>query len=107
MQFQFTPLREGRPEPSPMIGGIDLFQFTPLREGRHSARGVTFSTLWFQFTPLREGRPVFDGDRFICGCFNSRPCARGDSKAYQDELATLVSIHAPARGATLLESHNL
>ena len=33
--FQFTPLREGRPEtlPAPIGNGIG-FQFTPLREGR-------------------------------------------------------------------------
>ncbi len=34
-QFQFTPLREGRPVLFGTIIGLGVFQFTPLREGRH------------------------------------------------------------------------
>ena len=55
--FQFTPLREGRPNSAHRTTAPKLFQFTPLREGRQKPR----RNYWkkpkrFQFTPLREGR---------------------------------------------------
>ena len=55
-QFQFTPLREGRPAHPDTTMQPTKFQFTPLREGRQvgDAFGVIISK--FQFTPLREGR---------------------------------------------------
>ena len=33
-----------------------MFQFTPLREGRPETKTRKFLFLSFQFTPLREGR---------------------------------------------------
>ena len=78
VQFQFTPLREGRQNRVAVRLKGDLFQFTPLREGRHVCereetaagkisihappRGATVEyciesvQCEFQFTPLREGR---------------------------------------------------
>ena len=55
-----------------------LFQFTPLREGRPPNALIVRVCMQFQFTPLREGRhlPAFSS------------------------LDFLISIHAPARGAT-------
>ena len=100
--FQFTPLREGRPSPSPAMP-VKFFDFN----SRPSARGdvsdcsiadistisihapprgatshpVIFpSAALFQFTPLREGR-------------RWRPRSRSQ--------ADRISIHAPPRGATL------
>ena len=77
------------------------FQFTPLREGRPHPHQLQYSALAFQFTPLREGR------RFCCaiplrnGChFNSRPSARGDRRMAQEVQQAQISIHAPPRGAT-------
>ena len=100
-QFQFTPLREGRPVATPCAPMRSIpFQFTPLREGRlpmpcrcsasayfnsrPSARGDSNTRLMedavaFQFTPLREGRPF------------PRVPRRGGRD---------ISIHAPPRGAT-------
>ena len=124
-QFQFTPLREGRPALRCAARARSKFQFTPLREGRpqmvrvevssplisiHApARGATWPALgWlratevFQFTPLREGRhssPLRRSVRYMD--FNSRPCERGDLA--RSGVATGhrgISIHAPARGAT-------
>ena len=42
----------------------DEFQFTPLREGRppYFAENAKTRPL-FQFTPLREGRPVHGGEK--------------------------------------------
>ncbi len=36
-----------------------------------------------------------------CKSFDPRPCARGDREADDDHAASAVSIHAPARGATI------
>ena len=59
--------------------GPRLFQFTPLREGRRLCSLDIPPDGLFQFTPLREGRQ---------GSGPGRPAA------------ALISIHAPARGAT-------
>ena len=54
--FQFTPLREGRRKNPEKICNFGLFQFTPLREGRLRRKVALTSDCKFQFTPLREGR---------------------------------------------------
>ena len=78
--FQFTPLREGRPARKSNSTRSARFQFTPLREGRRAAAGRRITRLTiFQFTPLREGRPMH---------------------GTQGEIARIISIHAPPRGAT-------
>ena len=98
--FQFTPLREGRPQMRCASCKRTSFQFTPLREGRRheyqlwslvqyfnsrpSARGDRIITrsrrrCQFQFTPLREGRrSAFRQKQQPERHFNSRPSARGD-----------------------------
>ena len=123
-QFQFTPLREGRPEVLDGFLRLLLFQFTPLREGRPELRIVKQRTYAFQFTPLREGRrlllvgitgikifqftPLREGRPCIVAgrsCtkpnFNSRPSARGDAIASVLWMLFGISIHAPPRGATV------
>ena len=78
-EFQFTPLREGRPGTLNVAGDSALFQFTPLREGRQSS----LRRLW-----------AWIGD------FNSRPSARGDRRQVAAWRCCWISIHAPPRGAT-------
>ena len=56
MEFQFTPLREGRRRQQRHHRIESLFQFTPLREGRPELREDSSLPTLFQFTPLREGR---------------------------------------------------
>ena len=57
MQFQFTPLREGRLCADGTAATTARFQFTPLREGRPThQREQSCPSTPFQFTPLREGR---------------------------------------------------
>ena len=81
VKFQFTPLREGRPQ------GVTFRSLTLNFNSRPSARGdvkrsqplVMYIT--FQFTPLREGRQYG-----ATGC----------------ERQVAISIHAPPRGATRL-----
>ena len=76
--FQSTPLREGRPFCPIHPITQSLFQSTPLREGRREYDVAICRLSEFQSTPLREGR------RPVCDC-TGKP---------------IVSIHAPARGAT-------
>jgi len=55
----------------------------------------------FQSTPPRGGRPCSVLDHVVDWCFNPRPRAGGDLRAYNNvQDLTRVSIHAPARGAT-------
>ena len=124
--FQFTPLREGRR--SALIGtsfGWMISIHAPPRgatrslyralalsayfNSRPSARGdmspadASTARLIFQFTPLREGRPNVYRLRLVRRHFNSRPSARGDFTAKSYYWQFYISIHAPPRGATLLE----
>ena len=64
------------------------FQSTPLREGRPCRFSRSYRNLMFQSTPLREGRLY---------SFPGRPPVLS------------VSIHAPARGATMVSAvrHNM
>ena len=77
--FQFTPLREGRPVPGGKSAGrLPNFNSRPCERGD--------SRIW----PRRSSGPYF----------NSRPCERGDAWPHLASLTKLISIHAPARGAT-------
>ena len=77
-----------------------LFQSTPLREGRRAKLATSIAGKSFQSTPLREGRRLGRESMFSQNRFNPRPCERGDGMAYRVGGRVLVSIHAPARGAT-------
>ena len=79
-----------------------MFQFTPLREGRHAAVECIPHECKFQFTPLREGRPRMAAGGTAWGRFQFTPLREGrrlSVKSYNAPIA--VSIHAPARGATV------
>ena len=124
MPFQFTPLREGLPEcgnkcpayshfnSRPCERGFCLiehqinigkkFQFTPLREGLHKTLKDSTIKKKFQFTPLREGLLLAIVFIVITIYFNSRPCERGFGSGRILFCSYLISIHAPARGASSL-----
>ena len=77
--FQFTPLREGRRLfPSSPRSREDYFNSRP------SARGDSLTRF---FSKL----PIY---------FNSRPSARGDGVLQITTPNSIISIHAPPRGAT-------
>ena len=98
-KFQFTPLREGRPEAVTLFDREFIFQFTPLREGRldslkdifnvmlisiHApAGGATVAAAGqvkpdkFQFTPLREGRLMSIGVSLKPSGFQFTPLREG------------------------------
>ncbi len=127
--FQSTPPRGGRPIASTAAQWHDLFQSTPPRGGRHHgheracriccvsihapARGATRSDAgWqagvdeFQSTPPRGGRQPIRIQLGIAHMFQSTP-PRGGRRCKlltARSWSTTVSIHAPARGATLRTS---
>ena len=104
--FQFT-----RPR-----GARHLEQFAPA--GGHAvsihapARGATWPVnhidimARFQFTRPRGARRRFNTlTRIRYFCFNSRARAGRDSRRWPQIRTVLVSIHAPARGATVYHVH--
>ena len=104
--FQFTPLREGRPiSPAPISSGVS-FQFTPLREGRLDPRRRSRYCKHFNSRPSARGDLLWLSDNVCPANFNSRPSARGDDyRRLHHGRRWHISIHAPPRGATLMETH--
>ena len=78
-EFQFTPLREGRPNAFSTLSVLVYFNSRPSARGDGASSSSTGGAALFQFTPLREGRPEMP-DYWLRapGYFNSRPSARGD-----------------------------
>ena len=81
-QFQFTPLREGRPCPFPACRTCTRFQFTPLREGRRmpypdAPKEESISI----HAPPRGATDAIPGRAKGGKNFNSRPSARGDHRS--------------------------
>ena len=99
--FQFTPLREGRPE---VVGGA----MTNLNISIHAPpRGATLRGLrhqlpvfYFNSRPSARGDIAWVNGVFFRAYFNSRPSARGDGSVLRNRYAIEISIHAPPRGAT-------
>ncbi len=80
-QFRFNP--------RPRVGGDD--------------RGLSHEqAVMFQSTPPRGGRPATTSMKPATMCFNPRPRVGGDQSRPDDLKPVLVSIHAPAWGATQL-----
>ena len=99
--FQFTPLREGRPQSAALIAVCSEFQFTPLREGRQAHGQGEWRYVVFQFTPLREGRHAgrIHPRQTVHISIHAPP--RGATNARDVVVCfKLISIHAPPRGAT-------
>ena len=115
IEFQFTPLREGRRDALAadfMVAKISIHApprgatspacacSTAARyfNSRPSARGDVNSTNWpcwirlFQFTPLREGRRRCASASKTGAYFNSRPSARGDAVRGGSRRASLFQF---------------
>ena len=78
MLFQFTPLREGRPNSICGRFRSNAFQFTPLREGRRRDRLYPAGGCPISIHAPARGATGACGGRSGPGNFNSRPCERGD-----------------------------
>ena len=89
----FSPLSTmatARFNPRPRAGGDRRFS------------SLASSLRVFQSTPPRGGRPARDQRPVVGECFNPRPRAGGDRSCTPASFPDCrVSIHAPARGATL------
>ena len=101
-KFQFTPLREGRlPK---MVGSRKRYYFNsrPCERGDLLVRFNQHFYLYFNSRPCERGDNRCRHMRFGRSYFNSRPCERGDltHRVYLTNAVT-ISIHAPARGATI------
>ena len=85
-----------------MIEYFAEFQFTRPQEARPSAAHTGRARRKFQFTRPQEARraspPCWTVSR--TSGFNSRARKRRDNRAFANDRAKTVSIHAPARGAT-------
>ena len=78
-----------------------LFQFTPLREGRRpSVSQLLNINSNFNSRPCERGDNRHMLSIVLCIYFNSRPCERGDGCNLGLRDSRIISIHAPARGAT-------
>ena len=99
--FQFTPLREGRRAYNSCELIFQYFNSRPSARGDRNSAPAIAIVQRFQFTPLREGRRSSWHLHRRRGHFNSRPSARGD-ESYNNrcKTASIISIHAPPRGAT-------
>ena len=100
-RFQFTPPRGGRREATHGKAFAEQFQFTPPRGGRPVRVEGRTDPLAFQFTPPRGGRLV----RVVWlpnNMISIHAPARGatNSTDLNDTSSRTISIHAPARGAT-------
>ena len=125
--FQFTPLREGRPVASletlsisrisihaPPRGAtqnaVKAFQKANNFNSRPSARGdggrgpPFIVTLHFNSRPSARGDSASTLPNSVASYFNSRPSARGDGGSARVGKSRNISIHAPPRGATGLQS---
>ena len=105
--FQFTPLREGRQEiaeKQDMSAGISIH--APPRGATERNEIKMLLSKHFNSRPSARGDMRRRRSSASVPYFNSRPSARGDQiqKAFRDKH-TLISIHAPPRGATRAESH--
>ena len=79
------------------------FQSTPPRGGRLRSVPAVWQQM-FQSTPPRGGRRYGSRTQLIAiMSFNPRPRAGGDAGPTVLATASIVSIHAPARGATAVE----
>ena len=77
------------------------FQFTPLREGRPNHSVSSSSSAGFQFTPLREGRQQFQQFRATFQGISIHAPPRGATiDIPEHDVKAGISIHAPPRGAT-------
>ena len=106
-QFQFTLPHGERPEHSAPVAVAGLFQFTLPHGERHSP-GRGFGPLWeFQFTLPHGERPPLSSVKTQAQSFNSRSRMGSDIIGHYSLQDSIVSIHAPAWGATHRRRHAL
>ena len=102
--FQFTPLREGRPDFAKSDYRTYISIHAPPRGATNATRRGFLTPVLFQFTPLREGRPHFPSRTITRGVFQFTPLREGRRLvAINFAKPRRISIHAPPRGATRMK----
>ena len=87
---------------------VPMFQFTRPRGARPLVSFGILKPFKFQFTRPRGARPRRNRDAFAIGSFNSRAREGRDVTYYGNDGGVIcVSIHAPARGATMRSAFRL
>ena len=100
-EFQFTPLREGRPEmPDYWLRAPGYFNSRPSARGDPPHMPMAGKETYFNSRRSARGDRAYRRGWSISRYFNSRPSARGDYHKSQSHLSVIISIHAPPRGAT-------
>ena len=101
VKFNSRPCGRGDSLSSSMKPRGIYFNSRPCGRGDLWRQSLSIRALIFQFTPLREGRPGTVWARALQrDYFNSRPCGRGDEQLVRLLMPYIISIHAPAGGAT-------
>ena len=72
------------------------FQFTPLREGRRRTSPGCRRGVYFNSRPCVRGDGQYRAAVLAESNFNSRPCVRGDLIDAGASYQGTISIHAPA-----------
>ena len=93
---------KGATKPCSTRGSPQPFRSTPPRRGRHFASSNAMRRS-FDPRPREGGDDVRRGVVGGAACFDPRPREGGDSKFPSGNQPTKVSIHAPAKGATIDE----
>ncbi len=105
-RFQSTPPRGGRPTFAQVIAPPMLFQSTPPRGGRQAFAAGPRKPYTFQSTPPRGGRRLIVRERHTQGVVSIHAPAWGATwRRHDAQQGTEVSIHAPAWGATSAVIH--
>jgi len=101
LKFRSTPPRGGRPHWRLHLAERNMFRSTPPRGGRRPKPLACLRRIGFRSTPPRGGRRS-GGDVFLgVDEFRSTPPRGGRLLREAGEpVDVVVSIHAPARGAT-------
>ena len=99
--FDPRPRTRGDVFSGPGGGGGAQFRSTPPHEGRHQPTREALADLAFRSMPPHEGRHRPAGGRLGGMRFDPRPRTRGDRVGARPRRVQAVSIHAPARGATM------
>ena len=100
-KFRSAPPRRGRREFLYSVGASNAFRSAPPRRGRPTTVKMFGRSPRFRSAPPRRGRPAAEpAPSLLMSCFDPRPRAGGDSFVSPFPSGAIVSIRAPAQGAT-------
>ena len=106
--FQFTPLREGRPQPRNRQARCSVhFNSRPSARGDKNRRNVPRVRKNFNSRPSARGDPASADGRERAPYFNSRPSARGDPLLSSGRIPREIFQFTPLREGRLTKAECL